>query len=159
MRLGDLFTRGSPVLAEAQPRDAAAIAALHAGAFSRGWSEHEVEALLLAHNVVAHRASAGRALAGFIMSRIAADEAEILSVASSPAWRGRGVARSLLGLHLRRLAGLSVRAVFLEVAENNTPAQRLYARSGFRELSRRENYYRQDGGQASAALILRRDLP
>ena len=62
-------------------RDAAAIAALHAASFRRGWSEQEVEGLLLDRHVIAHRAMLGGKLVGFIMSRLAADEAEILSVA------------------------------------------------------------------------------
>ena len=72
-----------------------------------------------------HRASRHAAdgkLAGFIMSRLVEDEAEILSVAVARRQRGRGLARRLLDLHLRRLAGLGARAVFLEVDEHNTPA-------------------------------------
>ena len=51
-----------------------------------------------------------------------------------------------------------VRAVFLEVDEQNQPAIRLYARAGFREVGRRPNYYPADGGTAAGALVLRRDL-
>jgi ribosomal-protein-alanine N-acetyltransferase len=64
----------------------------------------------------------------------------------------------LLTLHLRRLAGLGVRAVFLEVDEHNAPAIKLYSRAGFREISRRPNYYPQPGGKTAAALELRRDI-
>ena len=39
-----LFARGEPVLSEAAPRDAAAIAALHAASFRRGWSEQRIRA-------------------------------------------------------------------------------------------------------------------
>ena len=78
---------------------------------------------------------------------MAADEAEILSVAVAPARRGRGLARALLDLHLRRLAGLGVRAVFLEVDEGNMPARGSIARAGFREVGRREGYYQHDGGE------------
>ena len=88
------------------------------------------------------------------MSRRAADEAEILSVAVARAWRGRGLARRLLDLHLRRLAGLGLRAVFLEVDEDNVPARRLYARAGFREVGRRPGYYRAGPRQSAAALVL-----
>ncbi len=42
----NLFARAEPVLSEAASRDAAAIAALHAASFRRGWSEQEVEGLL-----------------------------------------------------------------------------------------------------------------
>ena len=157
-RLARLFGRAGPVLATAHPRDAAALSALHAASFNRGWSEHEFEQLLTDRNVVADRAASGRKTVGFIVSRRAADEAEILSVAVARAWRGRGLARRLLDLHLRRLAGLGLRAVFLEVDEDNAPARRLYARAGFHEVGRRAGYYAQGRSDPAAALVLRRDL-
>ncbi len=153
-----LFSRSEPVLSEAGGRDAAAIARLHAASFNRGWSDSEIEALLAERNTVAHRASVGRTLHGFILSRIAHDEAEILSVAVASARQGRGVARALLDLHLRRLAGLGVRAVFLEVDEHNEPARKLYRRAGFHEVGRRPGYYRDGRNQPANALVLRRDL-
>jgi [ribosomal protein S18]-alanine N-acetyltransferase len=153
-----LFGRGKPALSEATARDAAAFAQLHAASFQRGWSEYEMERLLLDRAVIAHRATIGRTTIGFILSRIAADEAEILSVAVSPRWRGRGLARSLLVLHLRRLAGMGATAVFLEVGERNEPATRLYARAGFQEVGRRQGYYQEGTGESSTALVLRRDL-
>jgi ribosomal-protein-alanine N-acetyltransferase len=131
-----------------------ALAALHAASFNRGWSEHELEQLLTDRGVIADRAIRGRRIVGFILSRRAADEAEVLSVAVARATRGRGLARRLLDLHLRRLAGFGLRAVFLEVDEDNEPARRLYARAGFREVGRRPGYYA--GGKG--ALVLRRDL-
>ncbi|MGO9046063.1 MAG: GNAT family N-acetyltransferase [Xanthobacteraceae bacterium] len=149
-----LIGRTEPVMAEASERDAAVIAALHAASFQRGWGEDEFHRLLLDRNVVCHRATAGRSLIGFILSRLAAGEAEILSVAIAPSWRGRGFARPLLDLHLRRLAGLGARTVFLEVGETNVPAGRLYRRAGFYEVGRRQGYY--EGG--ATALVLRRDL-
>jgi len=152
-----LFAR-EPVLSAASLHDTAPIAALHAMSFRRGWSEDEVERLIGERNVVTHRAMQGSALAGFIMSRLAADEAEILTVAVARAAQGRGLARRLLDLHLRQLAGLGCRAVFLDVDENNRPAIGLYRRAGFREVARRADYYPASSGQAAAALVLRRDL-
>jgi [ribosomal protein S18]-alanine N-acetyltransferase len=156
--LGNLFSRGEPALSEAGARDSSAIAALHAASFRRGWNEQEVEGLLSDRHVLTHRAMSGTRLAGFIMSRLVEDQAEILSVAVAERERGRGVARRMLDLHLRRLAGLGALTVFLEVDEHNDPALRLYHRAGFREVSRRPNYYPWTGGKAAAALVLRRDL-
>jgi len=152
------LARPEPALSEASARDAAAFATLHAAAFRRGWSEEELEQLLLDRSVIAHRAMAGRTLAGFIVSRLAAGEAEILSVAVAPARRGRGLARKLLDLHLRRLAGLGVTAVFLEVDEDNAPARRLYDRARFRDVGRRPAYYARRDAAPANALVLRRDL-
>jgi ribosomal-protein-alanine N-acetyltransferase len=151
--IANLFARPQPSLSEAKPGDAADLAALHGASFHRGWSEDEFERLLLDRAVVAHRIVIGRRLVGFIISRIIAGEAEILSVA-----------------HLRRLAGLGTRTVFLEVDEGNVPANRLYQRAGFRTVGRREGYYpdrtdkdreRDFPGQAksAAALVLRCELP
>jgi ribosomal-protein-alanine N-acetyltransferase len=156
--IGNLFGRAEPVLSEASARDAGAIAVLHGASFNRGWSEQEVDALLLDRHVIAHRASTSGKLVGFIMARLVEDEAEILSVAVAARAQGRGLARTLLTLHLRRLAGLGARAVFLEVDEHNAAALKLYDRAGFGEISRRANYYQGAGGKPAAALILRRDL-
>ena len=156
--LSRLLARGEPALSDASPRDAAAMAALHGASFRHGWSDGEFERLLRERSTVAHRAMAGSTLCGFIVSRLAAGEAEILSVAVTPARRSRGLGRALLTLHLRRLAGLGVTAVFLEVDEDNAPARRLYARAGFHEVGKRPGYYRQGRDRAATALVLRRDL-
>jgi ribosomal-protein-alanine N-acetyltransferase len=155
--LARLFGRVEPTLGTASPRDAASLAVLHAASFNRGWSEQEFEQLLTDRSVVADRATVGRKNVGFILSRCAADEAEILSVAVARSLQGRGLARRMLDLHLRRLAGFGLRTVFLEVEEGNTPARKLYAQAGFREVGRRPGYYPQ-GGTAKAAMVLRRDL-
>jgi [ribosomal protein S18]-alanine N-acetyltransferase len=154
-----LLGRTTPSYTEARPADAAVIAALHKASFQRGWGEDEVYRLLVEKNVVAHRAMServmsGRTMAGFILSRLAAGEAEILSIAIAPKQRGRGFARPLLDLNLRRLAGLGARTVFLEVDENNRAARALYRRAGFADVGRRNSYYQ----SGAAALILRRDL-
>jgi [ribosomal protein S18]-alanine N-acetyltransferase len=152
-----LFARKPPVLSEAGPADAWAFASLHAKSFHQAWSDGEFDRLLRAANVVAHRVASGRDLIGFILSRMAADEAEILSIAVARSRRGEGLGSRLVEVNLRRLAGLGVRTVFLEVAENNLPARRMYQRLGFRDVGRRTGYYSAANG--SAALILRRELP
>jgi [ribosomal protein S18]-alanine N-acetyltransferase len=151
-----LFARKAPVVSEAGPADARPFASLHADSFHQAWSDGEFDRLLRAPNVVAHRIASGRALMGFILSRIAADEAEILSIAVARSRRGKGLGRRLIDVNLRRLAGLGVRTVFLEVAESNLPARRMYQRAGFRDVGRRKGYYSDANG--SAALILRREL-
>lgn len=151
-----LFARRAPILTQGGPPDASAFAAVHADSFRRPWSEGEFEALLSQGNTIAHRAMIGRSLGGFVLSRIVPPEAEILSIAVARSRRGKGLAGHLLQFHLRRLAALGVGPVFLEVGEDNVPAQRLYRRAGFREVGRREAYY--PAGKGSTALVLRRDL-
>jgi ribosomal-protein-alanine N-acetyltransferase len=89
---------------------------------------------------------------------MAADEAEILSIAVDAGHRGRGLSRNFLLTHLGHLAGRGVRSIFLEVEENNAPARRLYERTGFAVVGRRERYYKQPDGEQWNALLMRRDL-
>lgn len=155
--LSRLFGGASPAMSDAGMRDAVAIADLHAQSFRRGWSEDEIERMLADRTILAHRATMRGRLCGFILSRMAADEAEILSVAVEGRHRGAGTGRRLLDFHMGRLAARGARAVFLEVEEGNKPARKLYERAGFREVGRRNAYYPTASGPAPA-LVLRRDL-
>ena len=152
------FSEWTPAIETASLRDARRLAQLHAESFHRGWGEGEFEAMLAESNTLVHRLRLGRNVIGFAVSRIAADEAEILSIAVAASHRGRGLSHDLLLTHLGHLAGRGVRTIFLEVEENNTPARRLYDRAGFGVVGRRERYYRQPGGEQLNALLMRRDL-
>jgi ribosomal-protein-alanine N-acetyltransferase len=147
-----------PVVEPATRHDLAALAQLHGASFHRGWGEGEFDAMLREPNTLVHRLRRGGKVIGFAVSRMAADEAEILSIAVTARERGRGLSRGLLATHLGHLAGRGVRTVFLEVEENNQPATRLYAKAGFAVVGRRERYYREAGGEERNALVMRRDL-
>lgn len=155
-----LFSRpGKPVLAGLAPGDAAACAALHGSAFAHGWPEIEFERLIAADTSYADAALEGRTLAGFILSRVAADEAEVLTIVVGGRWRSRGFGRALMERHLDRLAATGARTLFLDVNADNAPARALYARTGFAEVGRRKAYYAApEGAPRADALILRRSL-
>jgi ribosomal-protein-alanine N-acetyltransferase len=154
----EMWSGGKAVVEAASVRDAPRLAQLHGESFHRGWGEAEFEAMLTERNTLVHRLRVGRKVVGFAVSRMAADEAEILSIAVAGTHRGRGLSRNLLLTHLGHLAGHGVRTIFLEVEENNQPARRLYERAGFSVAGRRERYYRQPGGEQLNALLMRRDL-
>lgn len=149
---------GRVVVEPVSARDAARLAQLHGASFHRGWGEGEFEAMMAERNTLLHRLRQGRQVIGFAVSRMAADEAEILSIAIDEKQRGRGLSRNLLMTHLGHLAGRGVRTIFLEVEENNKPARRLYEWAGFGVVGRRERYYQQPGGEQLNALLMRRDL-
>jgi ribosomal-protein-alanine N-acetyltransferase len=139
-------------------RDSPKLAELHGASFHRGWDEEEFEDMLSQRNTLVHRLRMGRKIVGFVVSRMAADEAEILSIALDPSYRGRRLSYDLLLTHLGHLAGRGIVKVFLEVEENNQPARRLYERAGFETVGRRERYYSQPDGEQLNALLMRRDL-
>jgi ribosomal-protein-alanine N-acetyltransferase len=149
---------GKPAIEAATLRDAPRLAQLHGASFHRGWGEGEFEGMIAERNTLVQRLRLGRKTVGFAVSRMGADEAEILSIAIDEAFRGRGLSRDFLITHLGHLAGRGVRTIFLEVEENNAPARRLYERTGFAVVGRRERYYRGAGGEQLNALLMRRDL-
>ncbi len=137
---------------------AEALAALHAQADDTPWPAAEIADLIAAPGVLALAAMIEADLAGFILCRIAADEAEVLTIATTPALRRRGVASRLLAAAQSALRAAGAGALFLEVAEDNPAALALYQRHGFAPVGRRPGYYARAGGPAAAARIMRRDL-
>ena len=137
-------------LIAAAPAHAAALAAIHAACFppAERWDEAAFATLLRAPGAFALIDPEGCC----VLARVAADEAEILTLAVAPARRRQGRGASLLRSALRRMAAGGARAVFLEVAADNRPALALYAREAFHEVGRRAGYY--PGG--IDALVLRR---
>jgi [ribosomal protein S18]-alanine N-acetyltransferase len=121
------------------------LAAIHAAAFPDGeaWSVMMFAAQLGQPGVLALVDDAG----GLIVMRVAADEAEILTLAVAPDVRRRGIARALVdaGCTAARAAGAV--KVFLEVAARNAGARALYETAGFQHIGVRQRYYA-DGGDA-----------
>lgn len=83
---------------------------------------------------------------GFIVWRVAADEAEIISIGVAPDARRNGIAETMIFLMEQELKKQSIVNVFLEVSEVNTPAKNLYKKCGFKPTGRRPKYY--DGTDA-----------
>lgn len=137
--------------------DAAEIAALHGRSFAHPWTPQTLEAMLAERSVFAHVADRA-GIVGFILSRKAADEAEILSVAVVDSERRQGLGQQLVDANLDHLVLQRVRHVFLEVEAENLAALALYARIGFEPIGRRPGYYRQPDGTRRDAVTMRIDL-
>jgi [ribosomal protein S18]-alanine N-acetyltransferase len=147
------------ILRAAEMEDSRDIAEIHAASFDRPWGLMELERLMSADNTLVQVAALEKGgTEGFVLSRLAADEAEILSIAVHPRRRGEGVAGRLLAAHREVLLLNRIRNLFLEVEDGNAPAIALYKRQGFSEVSRREAYYRKADGSAATALVMRRAL-
>jgi [ribosomal protein S18]-alanine N-acetyltransferase len=159
-----IFGFGRPrhplLIRPAGTHDVRAVSEIHAASFDRPWGLTEFERLMAEETVLTHVAAGGTADVpeGFSLARLAADEAEILSIAVNPNRRGEGIAGRLLTTQMDMLALNGIRTLFLEVEDSNAPAQALYRRHGFMEVSRREAYYRKADGSAATALVMRRTL-
>jgi ribosomal-protein-alanine N-acetyltransferase len=135
-------------------------ARIHAAGFAYPWSPAELEALISAPSSLGLAAldPASGKLRGFLLARLAADEAEILTVAVDPAIRKGGVGRDLLRAALAQAAAAGATRMFLEVDADNAAALALYARFQFVKVGERKGYYKRPDGKAATALTMRRDL-
>lgn len=141
----------------ATPEQSGVITALHRAAFETAWSESSINQLLEADTAVAFLASVDRAYrpAGFVIGRLLADEAEIITIAVAPAERRCGIGHALLGGFMRAVALAGAHRVVFEVAVDNQAALQLYASRGFKTVGRRTGYYEGGAdGAATDALIL-----
>ncbi|MEX0955283.1 MAG: GNAT family N-acetyltransferase [Rhizobiaceae bacterium] len=143
--------------------DTAAMARLHADDFARPWSEEEFDALLIQDPVFGYAVrpigKKGKPpIQGFVLARLAAGEAEILTIVVARTYRRYGLGRMLMDAVLRHLHSERAEALFLEVDETNAAALGLYKRLGFRDVGRREAYYSSREGRRTSALVMRRDL-
>lgn len=129
------------------------MARIHAAAFvyDRPWSADEFSGLLALPHVRPFSQPHGFAL----VSVIAPDQAELLTLAVDPAHQRGG-----LGLRLMQnwMTALPVQSAFLEVASDNEPAIALYRRCGFAVCGTRRGYYRRAGGGRVDALAMRTSL-
>jgi len=155
--------RPATSLRRAEIADCDVLSEIHSAAFRRGWSGAEFEAMLVqpgVHAILAqYRSTFGwRTPAGFILYRIVADEAEILSVAVIQECRRRGIARLLLEEALRHLYREGARKIHLEVEDSNLAALGLYRGMEFSESGKRGGYYAQGRATAGGALVMLRQL-
>ncbi|MDB6182337.1 ribosomal protein S18-alanine N-acetyltransferase [Paracoccus fistulariae] len=119
----------------------AALARLHARCFStpRPWNEAEfTDILSTTGTFLTHRPD------GFLLGRVIADEAELLTIAVDPDARRSGTGRALVGDFLAEARTRGAATAFLEVASENTAALALYRATGWQQEGCRRNYYGPD---------------
>ena len=141
--------------------DAKIVARIHALCFDEAWDAATIQKVLAMPGAFGLAARADRAdeIAGFALARIVADECELLSLGVIPNRRGHGIGGGLFDAAVVRAYALNAARFYLEVAEDNTDALRLYAARGLVSVGRRPDYYRLKNGQRTAALTMRCDLP
>lgn len=127
------------------------LAALHHDAFPPGdrWDRPAMDTLLGLPGVIVGlgRTDCASVPQGFVMGRVAADEAEILTLAVSGAARRQGLGRALLDWLGAQAVTRGARRLVLEVSDRNQAARALYGAAGFAEIGRRRAYYA-DGADA-----------
>jgi ribosomal-protein-alanine N-acetyltransferase len=155
----------SPPEAGSDPQPAGAaeadlLAALHAEAFPDDpWSAAAFRTLCRMPGAGVRLAADAEGPAGLVLWRVAADEAEVVTLGVRPAARRRGHAVRLLRAAMRDAAAAGAGRMLLEVAADNDAAAALYAGLGFAAVGRRRGYYRRAAAAACDAILLAAPLP
>ena len=143
----------------ANVRDADAAAKLHAQGFYRGWPREDFAAYIAGEGTPLYVAcDKKRKIAGFAMLRHLGEEAELITIAVDPKWRGKGVGLALMRALFDDLMMTPAKRLLLEVAADNPAAVRLYTKVGFVKISERQGYYARADGQKATAIVMARDL-
>ena len=95
-------------------------------------------------------------VAGYIVGRTVAGEAEILRLAVDINYRRHGIAQKLLEHTFTELCRDAVDSCFLEMRAGNTAARLLYEKNGFQSIGIRYNYY---NGPVEDAVVMIKSLP
>lgn len=132
-----------------------AMAALHDASFTtpKPWSASEIEATLASPFAFVLTDPQG-----FLIGRVVAGEAELLTLAVAPAARARGIGGALVDAFLTQARARGGESAFLEVSAANLTAQKLYLRKGFEPQGKRKGYYQTPGGERLDALVLVRSI-
>jgi [ribosomal protein S18]-alanine N-acetyltransferase len=122
---------------------------LHAACFTEAWSRDFLMRLMEGPGVYGWLADDD----AFLLLRVVADEAEVLSIGTRPDARRAGLARALVQHAIAAAQAHGATRLFLEVAADNVAALALYRAHGFMEVGRRRGYY-----SGIDALVLARGL-
>jgi ribosomal-protein-alanine N-acetyltransferase len=129
----------------------AALAQTHRLAFcGKGWPTADFERYMTDEKILIHGVDTC-----FAVFQLAGPDAEILTLATHPNVQGKGHAGAMLRGALDALTVAKIEAVFLDVADDNTAALALYARTGFMPFSTRRNYY----ANGASAICMKVVLP
>jgi len=131
------------------------MARLHSlsGDHIRPWSEIEYKKLLDTNTSrLFHTKN------GFLIGRFIDQDAEILNVIIHPDYRRMGKASKLIGTFEKEAKDAGSLRCFLEVAESNSSAKKLYKTLGYLKVGQRNNYYKFVDGRKDDAAILSKEI-
>ena len=131
------------------------MAKLHllSGSLTRPWSESEYKILLSTDTIRFFYVENG-----FLVGRLIGPDAEILNVIIHPKYRRLGKARYLIDKFEKEAKEEGSSKCFLEVAESNSRANKLYQSLNYLSVGKRKNYYDFVDGRKDNALILAKEI-
>ena len=126
------------------PKFISQLAEIHKTAFSPGWSADDFASHIdLTSDDVLGVVEDGE-IHGFVITRTAVDQAEILTIVVAPEHLRKGLGQSLLRQAETCALERGADVMFLDVAADNPAAIRLYAKNHYHQCGTRPRYYRRE---------------
>nr|WP_288145556.1 GNAT family N-acetyltransferase [Hyphomonas sp.] len=126
--------------------------------FDDPWSAISFRGLLLDTSILTLGVELHGGLAAFAMAQTVAGESDILTIATAPEHRRKGLGATLISALISRLGERGVSRITLDVAEDNAPARALYQGFGFTEDGRRPRYYTSGRDVPVDAVLMSRNM-
>jgi len=95
-----------------------------------------------------------KSLAGYILAKIALDQADIISFIIKKEFRRKKYGTILFTKFVNYLKTKGVERIFLEVSKKNIPALNFYFCIGFERVGYRQNYYKNKNGNVDAEVLM-----
>jgi [ribosomal protein S18]-alanine N-acetyltransferase len=141
-------------MVQLDPQMASILAEIHRESIDPPWSEESFRSTLRMPTGVGF---AHPDFSSFALFSVVGEEAETLTFATQVLFRRQGRGHSLLRDCFDYLSAKNVKKFFLEVDENNFAAIALYKKLDFKQYGIRENYYTNQAGKISHAVLMSRD--
>ncbi|MEP3051157.1 MAG: GNAT family N-acetyltransferase [Erythrobacter sp.] len=138
-------------------------------AYGEAWNRRQItDALALPNTHAQLIGASGRLLdekgnnpeelaAGFVLTRNAADEVELLLIGVIPEYRTQGLGQILIKQLIISAQEKGVARIFLEMRRGN-PALHLYQKFGFSQIGERRDYYRLPNGEKLDAITFAKEI-
>lgn len=152
--------RNAQNVVELTAADSARMAELHAAAFSQGgaWGPQQFEDLLSQNSNRAFAITADDKILSFLLVQTADNQAEILTIATQPSVRRRGLAAALLARIEADLRLDGIATWLLDVAADNPSAIEFYRKLGFKADGLRPKYYKRLEGNRVDAILMSKPM-
>ena len=95
-----------------------------------------------------------KSLVGYILAKIALDQADIISFIIKKEFRRKKYGTILFTKFVNYLKTKGVESIFLEVSKKNIPALNFYFCIGFERVGYRQNYYKNKNGNVDAEVLM-----
>ena len=127
---------------------------------AEAWSAAEILRCVRTSGLVTALAEVDDVPAGYVLTRVADDEAELLTIGIVPEHRHQGLGQKLWHYHMGQLRAVGVKTVFLTTRTSNTSAQAFYDRLGGQRVGTRKEYYQPlpNGPSREDAVIYRFEI-